>query len=90
MKLEWIVALKVTMEPFRIDPAYDVFFSHKIDLSARGAGRIAPNAIGLFSISKVSSAKWGMGRAQGLNRAAQPFLLERTSPRAAERHTYAG
>jgi len=63
MKSERIVALKVTMKPFRIDPAYDVFFSHKIDFSARGASRIAPNAIGLFSISKVSSAKWSMGRA---------------------------
>jgi hypothetical protein len=42
------------MEPFRIDPAYDVFFSHKISFSARGAGKIAPNAIGLFSIFKVS------------------------------------
>jgi hypothetical protein len=25
MKLQWTVALKVTIEPFRIDPAYDVF-----------------------------------------------------------------
>lgn len=62
------------MEPFRIDPAYDVFFSHKISFSARGAGKIAANAIGLFSIFKVSSAKWGMGRAQGLNRAVKTYL----------------
>ena len=40
-------------EAVRIDPAYDVFFGHKIDFSARDAGRVAPNAIGLFLISKV-------------------------------------